>query len=246
MSLIAVRPDRSSPVPLFFQISEEIRRLIEDGSLEPGTFLAGENELAAQWDVSRPTVRRAMDELVQAGLVQRRRGLGTMVVRNEIRRSSRLSSLYDDLIHLDRKPTTTVISMTRLRATGDIARDMQVDEGAEVLTLRRVRFVDGTGLALLHNYIPFDLVAGLTAQDFQRDGLYSMLRKRGCFPTHAVQSVGARIAMRQEAHHLGISEGSPVLTAERVTRDATGRVVDLGRHVYDASHYLFEMNFSTD
>ena len=246
MGVPEVHLDRSSPVPLFFQISEQVRQLIANGQLAPGAFFAGEIDLAASWEVSRPTVRRAIDELVQAGLVQRRRGLGTMVVRNEIRRSSRLSSLYDDLVHLHRKPTTSLISMTKLRASSDIASEMHIEEGSDILSLRRVRFVDGTGLALLHNYIPFHIVDGLSKTDFETNGLYGLFRERGCFPVRATQLVGARLAMRQEAHHLGITEGAPVLTAHRTTFDDKGEVVDLGKHVYDASHYLFEMNFSTE
>lgn len=246
MGLESVALDRSSPVPLFFQISEQIRHLIQSGALEPGSFFAGEIELASLWEVSRPTVRRAIDELAQAGLVQRRRGLGTMVVRPEIRRSSRLSSLYDDLRKLDRKPSTVVISMTRLRASEEIAAEMHIDQGTEIFSLRRVRYVDGTGLALLHNYIPNDLLDGVSHSELESTGLYSIFRSQGCFPVRATQLVGARLAMRQEAHHLGINEGAPVLTAQRTAFDSRDRVVDLGKHVYDASHYLFEMNISAD
>ena len=246
MGLEAVILDRASPVPLFFQLSEQIRVLIQDGQLSPGSFFAGEVELASLWEVSRPTVRRAIDELVQAGLVQRRRGLGTMVVRPEIRRSSRLSSLYDDLARLNRKPTTTLISMTRLRASDEIAHEMNLAEGSEIFSVRRVRYVDGTGLALLHNYIPYDLLKDVQQTELENTGLYAIFRERGCFPSRATQLVGARLAMRQEAHHLGINEGAPVLTAQRTTFDTNNRVVDLGKHVYDASHYLFEMNISAD
>lgn len=246
MGLEAVQLVRTSPVPLFFQLSEQIRTLVEGGQLKPGTFLPGEHDLAALWGVSRPTIRRALDELATAGLVQRRRGLGTMVARHPIRRSSSLSSLFDDLVRLGHQPTTQVLSMSRIRASEELAHEMQIRRGADLISLRRVRLIDGSGLALMQNFIPADVLPLATRGDFEVHGLYALMRERGIFPTTAMQLIGARIAQRHEASHLSISEGSPVLTAHRTTRDQDGRIVDLGKHVYDASHYLFEMNMTAD
>src|SRR5579872_4932281 len=104
--------DRNSPIPLYFQIAENLKRAIEEGALKPGERLDNELDLAERLGVSRPTVRQAVQRLVEQGLVVRRRGLGTVVVAPRILRSVALTSLYDDLSASHRHPATTVLSVT--------------------------------------------------------------------------------------------------------------------------------------
>jgi len=102
--------DRSSPIPLYFQIAESRKEAIQSGALEPGQRLDNELELAERLGVSRPTVRQAIQRLAQQGLVVRRRGLGTVVLTPRIQRPLALSSLYDDLEAAQRSPTTAMLS----------------------------------------------------------------------------------------------------------------------------------------
>ncbi|MFD7512815.1 GntR family transcriptional regulator, partial [Streptomyces sp. NPDC059853] len=89
--------DRGSPVPLYFQLSQQLEAAIEHGELLPGTLLGNEIDLAGRLGLSRPTVRQAIQVLVDKGLLVRRRGVGTQVVHSRVRRPLELSSLYDDL-----------------------------------------------------------------------------------------------------------------------------------------------------
>ncbi len=89
--------DRSSPIPLYFQVSGFIEQAIESGQIPNGSLFANEIQLAEQLGLSRPTVRRAMQDLVDKGLIVRRRGIGTRVVQPKVRRPLELSSLFDDL-----------------------------------------------------------------------------------------------------------------------------------------------------
>ena len=98
--------DRSSPVPLYHQVVQGIEAAIHSGVLEPGSRLENEIDLAAQLNLSRPTMRKAMDELVRSGLLVRKRGVGTQVVSSQVRRPLELSSLFDDLTNNGKKPTT--------------------------------------------------------------------------------------------------------------------------------------------
>ena len=89
--------DRSSPVPLYFQVSRQIEAAIDAGQLAPGDRLENEISLADRWGLSRPTMRRAIQELVDKGLLVRRRGIGTQVVHGRVKRPMDLTSLFDDL-----------------------------------------------------------------------------------------------------------------------------------------------------
>src|SRR6202035_931471 len=98
--------DRSSPVPLYFQVAQQIEQAIERGDLGPGMKLENEIELADRFGLSRPTMRRAIQELVSKGLLVRKQGVGTQVVHGQVKRSVELTSLYDDLSRTNQKPTT--------------------------------------------------------------------------------------------------------------------------------------------
>src|SRR4051812_23585734 len=99
-------------------------------------------------------MRRAMQHLVDKGLVVRRRGIGTRVVQPKLRRSLELTSLYDDLARAGRAPTTEVLSFGRVEAVDDVAERLEVEEGTTVLELTRLRRADGEPIAKLTNYLP--------------------------------------------------------------------------------------------
>src|SRR5215472_6069413 len=132
--------DRTSPIPLYFQIAENLKEAIQAGTIAPGERLDNELELAEQLGVSRPTVRQAIQRLVQQGLVVRRRGLGTVVVAPRILRPVALTSLYDDLAAAERTPTTAVLSLEEIAADDEIAQVLSLAVGTPVLSIERLRF----------------------------------------------------------------------------------------------------------
>ena len=108
----SIQVNRTSPVPLYFQVAQELERAIEDNRLQPGDQLDNELLLADQLGLSRPTMRRALQYLVDKGYLVRRRGIGTQVVHRKVRRPIELTSLYDDLESSGQQPTTTVLSLS--------------------------------------------------------------------------------------------------------------------------------------
>ena len=152
--------DRNSPIPLYFQIAENLKQAIEEGALKPGERLDNELDLAERLGVSRPTVRQAVQRLVEQGLVTRRRGLGTVVVAPRILRSVALTSLYDDLLANHRHPATTVLAAREIQADDELASVLALPAGAAVLSVERLRLADGTPLAIMHNYLPAGLLEG--------------------------------------------------------------------------------------
>src|SRR5699024_1307830 len=102
--------DRNGPIPLYFQISQRLEQAIRDELLVPGARLENEIALAARLGLSRPTIRRAIQELVDKGMLVRRRGVGTQVVQGRVSRDVALTSLYDDLQRSGQEPTTELLS----------------------------------------------------------------------------------------------------------------------------------------
>jgi DNA-binding GntR family transcriptional regulator len=233
--------DRNSPLPLYHQLSSQLRVAIESGVLPKGEFLTNEIELADHWNVSRPTVRRAIQDLVDAGLLVRRRGVGTQVVNDQVRRPVRLSSLWDDLHDQGREPTTTVQTLRRTKAKGTVAEALGILENTEVVFIERCRASGTQQLAILRNWITIDAGAHLTVENLTRNGLYTLLRQIGVRPHSASQRIGAIGATAGNARMLNVPVGAPLLTMRRVMQDDRGRTVELGEHVYDAQHYAVEM-----
>src|SRR5260370_20007158 len=173
---VTERPlDRNSPIPLYFQIAENLKQAIEDGTLKPGERLDNELDLTERLGVSRPTVRQAVQRLVEQGLVVRRRGLGTVVVAPRILRSVALTSLYDDLSANGRHPATTVLAVREIKADDELASVLTLPAGAAVLSVERLRLADGTPLAIMHNYLPPRLLKGRPEDVLDTTGLYDLL-----------------------------------------------------------------------
>jgi DNA-binding GntR family transcriptional regulator len=237
---LGVTVDRNSPVPLYFQIAEQLERVIDSGELEPGARLDNEVELADRLAVSRPTLRKAIERLVAQGLVVRRRGVGTVVVPRRVKRPIALTSLHDDLTEAGRGPATRVLGIDDEPASPHVAAALGVAEGAPVVSVERVRFADETPLAVMHNYLPGGLLP-VTAESLERGGLYEMLRAAGRQPQVASQTIGARTVTPREARLLNTPRSATVLTMTRTAFDSTGRALEYGTHAYLAERYSFEM-----
>lgn len=231
--------DRSSPVPLYFQVSQHLEQAIESGAIPNGTRFENEIQLADQLGLSRPTMRRAMQHLVDKGLIVRRRGIGTRVVQPKVRRPMELTSLYDDLAMSGQNPTTSVMDLGEAEADEEVASRLGCAAGQPVLKIVRLRRAGDTPIAKLTNYLP-ESVGGFTAEDLESHGLYELMRGRGIQLHSATQFVGARNATAAESRLLNESRSAALLTMQRVTYDDHGDVVEFGDHIYAASRYSFE------
>ncbi|MFC7402603.1 GntR family transcriptional regulator [Citricoccus sp. GCM10030269] len=231
--------DRNSPVPLYHQIAEAFEHAIRTGDLPPETKLDNEIDLAKRYSVSRPTFRQAMDKLVRDGLVVRRRGVGTQVVGPRVRRSLKLSSLYNDLREAGVEPTTTVLALEVITADDDVREQLSLPDGAEVYHVRRVRSIDGQPLGIMENYLPLS-VGTLTVADLEEGGLYNAMRRQGTDFQMAHQTVGATVADSTQAELLDISMGAPLVTVQRTALDSSGTPIEFGDHVYRADRYSYE------
>jgi DNA-binding GntR family transcriptional regulator len=241
-----VRPvevDRTSPVPLYFQVATRLQELIEKGEIGVGARIENEVDLAERLGVSRPTTRRAIQYLVERGMLIRKRGVGTQVVHPKVRRPVELSSLYDDLVNSARTPRTEVLELRVVPASQEVAEALEIAPGTDVTWIERLRYAGGEPLALMHNAIPVDLLP-LTEQDLAERGLYELLRRAGYIPRIATQVIGARSASATEARILDEKRGASLLTMTRTAWDAGGRALEYGSHVYRASRYSFELNLS--
>lgn len=232
--------DKSSPVPLYHQLATTLERAIREEVLPPGARLENEVALGQRLGLSRPTVRRAIQELVDKGLLIRRRGIGTQVVQSGVTRDLGLTSLYEDLARAGQSPATRVLRHEVRPATAEEAEKLTLEVGAPVLHLTRLRSARHVPLAILDNTLPTDFT-DIGRQDLEQQGLYDLLRRRGVSMRIARQRISAREATSYESKLLDIGTGAAVLTMSRTALDTTGRVVEFGRHCYRPDLYSFEI-----
>ena len=239
--LHGITVNRASPVPLYFQVAQQMEGAIDSGAIPSGTRLDNEAQIAERFGLSRPTVRQAMQHLSDRGLIVRRRGVGTTVVQPKVRRPLELTSLHDDLVRTGQRPSTTVLRLGEEPADADAAEALGVAEGDPVLAMVRVRSAGRRPIAVMTNHLPAGLLQ-LSTTTLREEGLYARIRAAGITLSAATQVIGARLATAEEAGLLGEQDGAAVLTMERIAYDDGGAVVELGRHIYAASRYSLQMS----
>ena len=232
--------DRNGPIPLYFQVEQRIEEAILDGRLPAGARLENEVSLGQRLNLSRPTIRRAIQDLVDKGLLVRRRGIGTQVVHGRVTRGLELTSLFDDLSTTGQKPSTQLLSRAIETANDVVAERLGVPSGSPVLHIRRLRIADGVPVAVLENWLP-EAFTDITESDLSTTGLYDLLRSRGVSIRVAKQKIGARACSTADSQLLDIERGSALLTMERAAFDTSGRGVEYGSHFYRPDLYSFEV-----
>lgn len=227
--------NRNSAEPLYQQILAPISQLIKNGSLQPNQLLEDEISMAKRLNISRPTARRALQELVDSGLLIRRRGVGTRVTPSHVHRQLALTSLNDDLVKAGHATRTEVLKYQIHLATQEEVEFLNCDPDEELVTIQRLRWIDDHPLAILNNIIPSRIAPSLT--ELSHYGLYESFSHQGIVPISAVQTLGAKNASKAEADMLQIEPQTALFTMQRTAYDSQGKVIEHGNHVYDSQQY---------
>ena len=232
--------DRSGPIPLYFQVAQRIEQAIRNGDLPAGSRMENEISLGNRLGLSRPTIRRAIQDIVDKGLLVRRRGIGTQVVHGQVTRGVELTSLYEDLERTGRKPRTQLLKLEKVKADAKVAENLGIAVGADALYMRRLRFAGDVPVSILENWLPTEFT-DIDSQSLNEHGLYRVLRSRGVTIRVAKQKIGARKSHGDEGDLLDIDKNSALLTMDRTAYDDSGRAVEFGHHCYRPDLYSFEV-----
>lgn len=238
-AVVQVALDRGSPVPLYFQLGEQLTAAITEEHVQPGDSFENEVAMSERLGLSRPTVRRAIHQLVDQGLLVRRRGLGTFVASRRVHRRANKGSLYDDLSTQGREPATTVLAH-EIEVEPRAAAALDLEPDTELLALKRLRFADGEPLAIMQNWLP-PRHSSITQEQLEARGLYAILRDRGVGSVVAHQSVAARLPTVDERELLDISSTLPVFAISRTAFDPSGAPVEHAEHVYRSDGYTIDL-----
>jgi len=217
-------------LPLYAQVKTLLVKRIGAGSWKPGQMLPSEYELAAEYNVSQGTVRKALNALEADRMIVRRQGVGTFVARH-----SRDRALYQffRMVEPDGSriiPTSVVLSQRIQRATRDQANDLGVDASAMLHAITRVRSLNGKPAIFERIYVPVEVMPDLSVEaHIQMDEeMYVIYQERfGISIVRVGEQLAAVAATADEAKKLGLKVGAPLLEVHRIATDVSGRPVEL-------------------
>lgn len=226
----------SGHAPIYMQMAGTLRSQIVDGTIKTGDALPSERDLCAIMGASRVTVRKAIEILIEEGLLSRRQGSGTFVSPRIQAPGSFLTSFSEDAEARGDAANTRWLSKLVDAATPEEVRSLELDPGATVVRLNRVRMAGGEALAIENAVVPAAMLPDIETIG---SSLYLALTALGNRPATGQQKIRAALAGAAEAALLSIPEGSEILRIERLTRRADGRPVELTRSAYRGERYEF-------
>ena len=228
--------DAGSPMPLYRQLEWALRRLIEGRQILAGEALPPERDIAAELEVSRITVRKALDALVAEGFLSRRQGAGTFVTRRVEKNFSKLTSFTQDMLARGLRPHSTWLLRSEATALPEEALTLGLAPGARVYRFHRVRYADDVAMALEYTTVPSGLLENPEAVDAS---LYEALARSGNQPTRVLQRLRATLFSPEQAEILGVRVGDAGLLIERRGFSGSGQLVESTRSFYRGDAYDF-------
>ncbi|WP_226535504.1 GntR family transcriptional regulator [Fictibacillus halophilus] len=231
--------DKTSPLPLYFQIEEAIKQKIDKGEWESGSMISSEREFAENYEVSRMTVRQAINNLVNDGYLTRRKGKGTFVSGKKIEQKLLgLTSFTEDMKARGYKPASKLVSFQTVEANHKLAKALDISQNEEIYEIKRVRLANEIPMAIETTYVPVQLIQ-LSEIHIKEGSLYSQVENAGFHIDYANQSLEASIAREAESEILEITKGAPVLLIQRQTYLTTGKPLEVVHSVYRGDRYKF-------
>jgi len=225
-------------LPRYYQIEQAILEQIQKKRIKPGAQLPSEAELAQQYQVSRITAKRALDDLVHQGWAFRQQGRGTFVAQARIREISGFRSFSEDIQARGLIPSSRVLFFKEVEPDTTTLEKLHLLENERAYMLKRLRLADDDPVAVEVAYIPCKLCPDLLSEDLSAGSLFSVLKtKYGLVPTWADAEIEAAEATKEEAKLLGIKVGKPVLIARRVTFSANYDVIESVHSIYRGDRF---------
>jgi len=230
--------------PLYQIVAESISSQVRTGQLKANERIPSESTLCREYSVGRNTVRRAISELVNDGILRTIPGVGTFVLDNRLDKTAEyLFGFSQEMQLLDRTVTSKVLEANIISADPFLSRRLQIQLGAEVVFLYRIRYMDEEPTAIERSYLPHALCQGILKYDFSTDSLYEILSTvYGRMPNHAEQVIEASLATPEVTQLLALTPPAVVFVFHRDTHTESGQVIEYVESELRGDRFRFYTN----
>lgn len=228
--------NKNSITPLYQQLADDIKQQIMEGKLQENDKLMTELEFSQTYDVSRITVRKAIEILADEGYVTKHQGIGTFVAAKKLNRIlNKLLSFTEMCEHDGKTASTELVSLEWTSASVAIGQYLHLNENDRVLKIVRIRKSDKEPVMLETNYFPARY-SYLMGEDLT-SSVYAVLRRHDTVPTHAVKTVEICYATKVEADCLRVKEGQALLLHKDQVMDEAGEVIHYCKLIINPERY---------
>jgi GntR family transcriptional regulator len=231
-------------LPLYAQLKEALIEQIGRGDLVPGAQLPSHSELCERYGMSYMTIRRAITELINEGVLYAIHGKGVYVAeRKQAAEAGPLVGFTEDMARRGLSAASKLLVAEIVGASTIISQLLGVPLGAPLVYLYRLRLAGGEPMALQTAYLPHERCPGLLAHDLERGSLFAILRDGyGLRLADSAGSIGAALASPEEARLLGIKRPGALLISEQLTYLDSGQAIEFVRSAYRADRYQMRMH----
>lgn len=240
LDIIVQQPHRYSTA------ARRIERHIRDGGIAAGSRMLGERELAKMLGVSRVTLRRALGELKERGILVSDEAKGWFVAPPTVGEQNVLRSFTEMAAARGLMTSSRILRREIRLARFEEAEILQLATGAEIFHIERVRVLAGEPVGIECSRIPAKRAPSLMQADLARGSLYAVLRESGAGPAVADYVLTAIAATKEQARHLRIPSGTPLLSASAIARDINGVPVELSEIVFRGDRYRFQTTLKAE
>ncbi len=218
------QPDRRRPDPLWFQVEEAIRAIVKSGEWATGDQIPAEDRLCALFGVSRITLRHALRNLEESGLLRREHGRGTFVRSTTLVAGTReLTSFTQEMGHMGVVAGSRLLDCSLSKADAIAAAALEIEEGDPVVRIRRLRLGNDEPIGIQTALLAGARVPGFLDSGLLQGSLYEALEKRyGIVPVEARENYRVGTVAAADAELLGLAAGMPAFVVERITTDERG------------------------
>ena len=232
--------DKKSPIPVYYQLKNIILKKIQSGEYAEGSLIPSERDLGESLDISRMTVRQALNQLVAEGVLYREKGRGTFVSRSKIEQRN-IMSFSDTVAMKGLVPTTRVLHFTKISIDEDIASILGIKANEKVYVLKRLRLANGVPVGIEEDFIPEKYCSSLEKFDLTLS-LYKLIKDEYSYTISYIDNViEASKPTKEEREQLDISNNVPVLRITGVNYTETDIKLFYERSVYRSDEYKYNV-----
>jgi GntR family transcriptional regulator len=243
LQLSEVVIDKDSIIPIYYQLIQYIKAQIEKGLWKENDIVPSERELCEKFQISRMTVRQALESLVNEGVLYRKRGIGTFIAKPKVDQGlTRLTNFTTDMLSRGMEPGSKTLETNILNASEEIAQKLGIKQGEKVIELCRLRLANGEPMAMERAFLVYDMAYMVLQESMENKSLYAILREKcNLNIVSAKETIEIAYSNQEVSHILGIKQASPIFLIKRVACLDNQHPIEYVESFYRADRYKFSV-----